>query len=215
MMLSDEEKEAFKGYLEHWGFYSIPYPKDGNLGFGRPNYKIRPDLGIEFFRFNENYRCSKLPDTTPAEKIACCAIMVPGSYDSGIIKGYVHRSGEILIGTTPCRYVYLPWIHEYLNKDKPYHDLFEQGFLTTHGRFVRREEASEIAIKHNQLLNPSKGNPTMLFSEDVWDTPKEPEDANDQKEKEAIADTRAAARKAFSDIGADISKMFNKDDPFI
>ena len=199
MVLSNEEKIVFKSYLEGWGFYPIPYPTDGYLKSDAPDCRIRPDLGIEFFRFNENYRCSKMPDGSPVEKIACVAIMVPGQFDSGILNGYVHRSGEILIGTIPCRHFHLLWIHDYHNKGYAYHSIFEQGFLTTHGRFVRREEASEIAIKHNQLLNSGKGNPTLLFSEDVWDTPKEPEDANDQKEKEAIADIRAAARKKFSD----------------
>jgi hypothetical protein len=42
-----------------------------------------------------------------------------------------------------------------------------QGFLTSHGRFVRREPAMRIAIKAGQLKAPAL-NARHLHSEDVW-----------------------------------------------
>lgn len=43
----------------------------------------------------------------------------------------------------------------------------EQGFVTTRGRFVDRKEALEIATKAGQIIK-KHGNPTILFSEDLW-----------------------------------------------
>ena len=43
---------------------------------------------------------------------------------------------------------------------------FEQGFLTTTGRFVNRQEAFVIAQEAGQLLEDDTGK--TLFSEDVW-----------------------------------------------
>lgn len=42
-----------------------------------------------------------------------------------------------------------------------------QGFITSTGRYVLREEALEIAKKANQLLE-RHDHPTQLFSESVW-----------------------------------------------
>lgn len=41
-----------------------------------------------------------------------------------------------------------------------------QGFVTTSGRFVYRDEAKLIAIKAGQLIRPSPGGD--LYSEDLW-----------------------------------------------
>lgn len=43
----------------------------------------------------------------------------------------------------------------------------DQGFLTSAGRFVGREEAVEIAVAAAQILKP-KFQPNQLFSEDLW-----------------------------------------------
>lgn len=42
-----------------------------------------------------------------------------------------------------------------------------EGFMTSTGRYVLREEALLIAKNANQLL-PSHEHPTELFSESVW-----------------------------------------------
>lgn len=42
-----------------------------------------------------------------------------------------------------------------------------QGFLTSAGRFVGREEALKLALAAGQLLKPNF-QPDQLFSEDLW-----------------------------------------------
>jgi hypothetical protein len=44
-----------------------------------------------------------------------------------------------------------------------------QGFITNTGEFVDRKQGKIIATKANQLIKET--HPTMLFSEDLWDTP--------------------------------------------
>lgn len=46
-------------------------------------------------------------------------------------------------------------------------DYAEQGFLTSHGRFVGRTEAVKVAFMAEQAT-PSERCPHRLFSEDVW-----------------------------------------------
>ena len=43
----------------------------------------------------------------------------------------------------------------------------DQGFVTSAGRFVGREEAALMAAAAGQILKP-KFQPTQLFSEDLW-----------------------------------------------
>lgn len=44
----------------------------------------------------------------------------------------------------------------------------EQGFLTSKNRFVSREEAFEIAVKQNQIIDYSQVRCNKLFSEDLY-----------------------------------------------
>jgi len=44
----------------------------------------------------------------------------------------------------------------------------EQGFLTSKNRFVSREEALEIALKQNQVIDHSQIRGNRLFSEDLY-----------------------------------------------
>lgn len=44
----------------------------------------------------------------------------------------------------------------------------EQGFLTSHNRFVSRAEAFEIAKKQKQLNSRARGSSTDLYSEDLY-----------------------------------------------
>ena len=44
----------------------------------------------------------------------------------------------------------------------------EQGFLTSKNRFVSREEALQIAIKQNQVLDIEQVRGDRLFSEDLY-----------------------------------------------
>lgn len=43
----------------------------------------------------------------------------------------------------------------------------DQGFLTSEGRFVGRDEAAKIAILAEQITK-TKFQPNHLFSEDLW-----------------------------------------------
>lgn len=44
----------------------------------------------------------------------------------------------------------------------------EQGFLTSKNRFVSREEALEIALRENQVIDHSQIRGNRLFSEDLY-----------------------------------------------
>lgn len=44
----------------------------------------------------------------------------------------------------------------------------EQGFLTSKNRFVSREEALEIALRENQVIDLSQVRGNRLFSEDLY-----------------------------------------------
>lgn len=44
----------------------------------------------------------------------------------------------------------------------------EQGFLTSKNRFVSREEALEIAVRENQVIDLSQIRGNRLFSEDLY-----------------------------------------------
>jgi hypothetical protein len=45
----------------------------------------------------------------------------------------------------------------------------EEGFITTdNGRFVRREEAWDIADEANQIINKGEGIDGLLFSENLY-----------------------------------------------
>jgi hypothetical protein len=44
----------------------------------------------------------------------------------------------------------------------------EQGFLTSKNRFVSREEALEIALKQNQVIDHSQIRGNKLYSEDLY-----------------------------------------------
>ena len=43
-----------------------------------------------------------------------------------------------------------------------------QGFVTTEGRFVGREEALKIALENNQVIDESEIRGDRLFSEDLY-----------------------------------------------
>jgi hypothetical protein len=71
----------------------------------------------------------------------------------------------------PARHHHVMWTRLLISGQRTTGEA-EQGFLTTTGRFVGREEAFEIATRHNQIIE-KHGSPGLLFSEDVWETPPE------------------------------------------
>jgi len=87
------------------------------------------------------------------EKIVCAAI---------------HKSNEVDMGGHPLiycglRHAYILWQGKHVSRN-PVH----QGFLTTTGRWVGREEALEIALNANQVLDVTQIRGDRLFSEDLY-----------------------------------------------
>jgi hypothetical protein len=58
-------------------------------------------------------------------------------------------------------------LHNAYGKRGPMVKSTDQGFVTSAGRFVGREEAVLLAVAAGQILRP-KFQPTQLFSEDLW-----------------------------------------------
>lgn len=101
------------------------------------------------------------------EWILCSAI----HYDDGEIntkrrcKNYP-ETGIVICGFRhPDVISILPTNNSLRNDGKEYK--CTQGFITSTGRFVNREEAYLIAKKANQLLNDFEGK-SKLFSEDIY-----------------------------------------------
>lgn len=91
------------------------------------------------------------------EEIACVAIKYP---DIGV-----------LALPAPARHHHVMWARLFVDGRKSGGDA-TQGFLTTHGRFVDRTEGLRIATERDQIVK-KHGNETELYSEDMWDTPRE------------------------------------------
>jgi hypothetical protein len=94
-------------------------------------------------------------DFIAEEKILCSAIM----YKGRAIAGRRHNDCyDTLLALVPDE------------KDLPGRD--DQGFLTTHNRYVSREDAWAIATEHNQIVvgenlgDPNE--PDMLISENLY-----------------------------------------------
>lgn len=75
------------------------------------------------------------------------------------------RKGELIFSIPPpARHHTIFWAMDPL-EIRAVH--FEQGFTTSTGRFVDRNEACAIARRQNQILIKT-GPDNELFSEDVW-----------------------------------------------
>lgn len=92
----------------------------------------------------------------PEEEIACVANR--------------YKDIGVLALPVPARHHHVMWT--YLMIYGKHDNSCEQGFLTTKGRFVDRVEGLRIAKEADQI-ETKHGNPDMLFSEDMWDTPPE------------------------------------------
>jgi hypothetical protein len=86
------------------------------------------------------------------------------------VAAYDKSSGLVLAALAPYRHYHLAWLAKKIGLMRPL--TRDQGFLTITGRYVRREEALEIATRMGQLLRKT-GCEYELFSEDVWDIPEE------------------------------------------
>lgn len=94
------------------------------------------------------------PLTTEPEKVDVAAIR--------------HPDGTIFIVTRPGRHGDLIQHMAGVNK-AGLKNTRDQGFVTTHGRYINRTEAAAIAVAQGQLLDMSKASHmTYLFSEDIF-----------------------------------------------
>lgn len=91
------------------------------------------------------------------EEIACVAIKYP---DIGW-----------LALPAPARHHHVMWARLFIDGKKTAGEAI-QGFLTTHRRFVNREQALKIATERGQIVK-KHGSDHELYSEDMWDTPRE------------------------------------------
>lgn len=103
------------------------------------------------------------------EYILCSAI----HYDDGVVNPNRRTRNYPETGLVICGYRHadiigiLPTNNAMRNDGKIYNCI--QGFLTSLGRFVTREEAYIIAKNQNQLLeNSDSKNKTILYSEDIY-----------------------------------------------
>jgi hypothetical protein len=86
------------------------------------------------------------------ETITAAAISYQGEHYSVPVPGRHHNVFRLLDETFPGQ--------------APFGDCV-QGFLTSSGRFVDRKEGLAIATAAGQIAK-KHGNPTILFSEDMW-----------------------------------------------
>jgi hypothetical protein len=91
--------------------------------------------------------------TETKEKILCAAIHNPEEVDIAgkplIYCGYRHAN--------------ILWQSRSISRN-PYH----QGFLTSKGRFVNREEGLQIALENKQVIDESNIRGQQLYSEDLY-----------------------------------------------
>ncbi len=90
---------------------------------------------------------------TLKEKIVCAAIHNPEDID---------RAGHPLI-YCGLRHANILWQSKLVSRS-PRH----QGFLTTKGRFVSREEGLIIALENNQVIDKREIRGDRLYSEDLY-----------------------------------------------
>lgn len=104
----------------------------------------RPDLGER-----ERAETKRASRARMRERIDCAAVRL--------------STGEVLSLPRPARH------HQVLRSgSRAWEDDHEQGFTTTAGRFVGREEALRIARRQGQIVHRCGGDHIRLFSENLW-----------------------------------------------
>mgnify|MGYP003407581722 CR=1 FL=1 len=77
-----------------------------------------------------------------------------------------HQSGVVFAGEKPYRHNHLVWMMSCCGCSAS----TDQGFLTSQGRYLDREEGLSFAKTTDQLIRKT-GCESELFSEDLWDIP--------------------------------------------
>lgn len=83
-----------------------------------------------------------------------------------IVAAALRINGMTVSDIPPARHHTLLWAVSGIN-DNLRIGSEQQGFITSTGRFVDRQEALEIALAAKQIERP-KYQPHQLFSEDLW-----------------------------------------------
>lgn len=126
--------------------------------------KERQQLFNDFIKLlNKKREYHEIP-----ERIVCSACQVFVDERDGTLE-----NGDYIIHEVYGLRHYDPFMNKQIKElEKMYkHALldWEQGFLTSKGRFVGREEAMKIAKEQNQIIRLSGSlNSEMLFSEDLY-----------------------------------------------
>ena len=86
-----------------------------------------------------------------------------------IERAAIRFRGEVIDTPRPGRHctIFMYSIYPVMTDDDECVHPEDQGFVTSTGRFVGRQEAMEIARAANQLIHEPY-QPNCLFSEDVW-----------------------------------------------
>ena len=87
------------------------------------------------------------------ERIVCAAIHAPNEVD---------MAGHPLI-YCGLRHAYILWQGKHVSRKASH-----QGFLTSTGRWVGREEALQMALNADQILDITQIRGDRLFSEDLY-----------------------------------------------
>lgn len=93
-----------------------------------------------------------VPPTTP-ERVTAAAMKLP--------------SGLVLFTEAPGRHHNVFWCLHEAGIPIAFTDDHDQGFITSSGRYVTRQEAWDIAARVGQIIGTPPV-PGTLFSEDVW-----------------------------------------------
>lgn len=107
------------------------------------------------------------PGFLVAEQLPSLASTTPAAAPERIVAAALRHAGVVFSIAPPARHHTVIRLMMGLGLDMEAAHVDNQGFLTSHGRFVDREEGARIARAANQLIRE----PTpwyMLTSEDVW-----------------------------------------------
>jgi hypothetical protein len=83
-----------------------------------------------------------------------------------IASANLDNRGVAWVVLAPGRHHHCIW---YMSDNGANKNINDQGFFTSHGRYIDREVARQLAITNGQCPNPPHSRD--LFSEDLWDTP--------------------------------------------
>ncbi len=86
-----------------------------------------------------------------------------------VVAAAIQYDGLVFSMAPPARHAHVLWSMQRLNLLVKVDRVREEGFTTSLGRYVNREEGCQIARAAGQLKHRTKTGPDhALFSEDLW-----------------------------------------------